>query len=160
MFGQYVKDVLTRTDNKLEEEVIRAQAPAVFKELLRYLELKRATNTTVGPCSKCVDGMWHAFILCTEMYAQWCVSNGPPSFIHHNPSLFQKGTKEGFLAYCATLKLYAETYGQEPPREFWPRPKEGDAAVAEGLKNKKRKLAEMNEHRVASEPEQPGSDDM
>lgn len=143
---QYVKDMLTRTD----KEKLRTQAPAVFKELLRYLELKRNTSTAVGPCSKCEDAMWHAFILCTEIYASWCMSKEPAIFIHHNPALYPKGTKEGFMAYCATLKLYAETYNQEPPRDFWPRPKAGDAAVAEGLtqgrampaleRNKKRKL--------------------
>jgi hypothetical protein len=146
VFDQYVKDMLTRTD----KEKLRTQASAVFKELLRYLELKRNTSTAVGPCSKCEDAMWHAFILCTEIYASWCMSKEPAIFIHHNPALYPKGTKEGFMAYCATLKLYAETYNQEPPRDFWPRPKAGDAAVAEGLtqgrampaleRNKKRKL--------------------
>jgi hypothetical protein len=141
VFDQYVKGMLTRTDNNLDKEKLRALAPAVFNELLRYLELKR---------SKSVDEMWHAFILCTEIYASWCMSKEPAIFIHHNPALYPKGTKEGFMAYCATLKLYAETYNQEPPRDFWPRPKAGDAAVAEGLaqgrampaleRNKKRNL--------------------
>lgn len=50
-----------------------ARAEQLFTEVKRYLVMSAATtDATVGMCSARVDEAWHAFILYTHQYANYC----------------------------------------------------------------------------------------
>ena len=93
MFDQYVKDMLTRTDNNLDKEKLRAQAPAVFNELLRYLKLKRNTSTAVGPCSKSRCGMLSYYVRRYTCRGA-CRRSQPSSFTTTQPCIL-RGPRRG-----------------------------------------------------------------
>ena len=129
---QWVKDLVDRKSNKMGEEQLRSVAPLLLFELLRYLKLKCVSKDgKVGPPSTEVDGMWHAYLLCTKEYFRFCETENKGAYLHHDPSLFGKGTETGKHAYHGCLALYTSTFGEAPPKQFWRRSAQGDAAVAQ-----------------------------
>jgi hypothetical protein len=91
------------------------------KELKRYFiisELNRSeeTKSGFGMFSRDVDKLWHAFILFTQDYAQFCTTC-VNHFIHHNPKTEidrspekKQQSRENFLEF---VKLYEETFQEE-----------------------------------------------
>jgi len=132
---QFVKDAVDSKSNVYDEKTLSdTVGPELFVELLRYLYLKISTKSIVGPCSKSVDMMWHAFVLCTKQYKQFCDDENDGQFLHHDPSLFVSGTASGAVAYYQTLSLYVRRYKEEPSMEYWPRSRAGEELVQSALK--------------------------
>ena len=131
---QWVKDLVDRKSTRVGEEELRLLAPLLLFELLRYLKLKcLSKDNLAGPPSVEVDGMWHAYLLCTKEYFRFCEKENNGCYLHHDPSLFRKGTETGKAAYHVCLSQYASTFGAVPPKQFWRRSAQGDAVIAQAL---------------------------
>jgi hypothetical protein len=130
---QFVKDQIDRTSNKLTAQELQDIGPDLLSETVLYLVLKSETIGPIGPPSRQVDEMWHAFILCTNIYIKFCLSLPSCRYLHHDPTLFLKGTETGRLAYHNVMRQYAHRFGSSPPRKFWGRTKAGDEAIELGL---------------------------
>ncbi|HTU12438.1 MAG TPA: hypothetical protein VMG08_16220 [Allosphingosinicella sp.] len=63
-----------------------------------------------------IDGLWHYFILHTQVYRRFC-SEVFGSYLHHNPVL-PANKAELAADYDRTRKLYARYFG-EPPAALW-----------------------------------------
>jgi len=107
--------------------------PDLLSETILYLVLKSEAIDPIGPPSRQVDQMWHAFILCTNIYFKFCLSLPSARYLHHDSTLFVKGTETGRVAYYNVMRQYAERFGSSPPRKFWNRTKAGDEAIELGL---------------------------
>ena len=59
-----------------------------------------------------VDLVWHAHILCSKQYCDFCEENFA-GYLHHDPEA------GGMLEYVATLDAYTSAYGP-PPASIWP----------------------------------------
>ena len=87
-----------------------------------HFQIKRP-EVVLAP-SNVIDGIWHAHILHTKLYADFC-SRLQGSFIHHEPGA------GGVKAYEATLTEYFQCFQDLPPRFAWPPP---SSDGQEGLK--------------------------
>jgi len=96
--------------------------------------LQKKPGVVLAP-SNAIDGIWHAHILHTKLYADFC-SRLQGSFIHHEPG------GGGVKAYEATLAAYEEYFQDLPPKFAWPPPagaqlqEEFFPQSSEGLGNK------------------------
>ena len=133
IFDQYIKDSLNRKDNFLTREELVKQAPLLFREVLRFLRIKVYTKSNYSPPSVIVDYMWHAFVLCTETYIEFCMVENNGKMIHHNPGLYVAGTEESERSYENGLVLYTRLYKSDPPQEFWPRYKHTNDLIQASL---------------------------
>jgi hypothetical protein len=70
--------------------------------------------------SKLVDECWHAHVLCSPAYFQFCTRYGPGgAYIHHFPH-FDKPHNYHVPGFKATLRVYQTVFGGEPPaKEVW-----------------------------------------
>lgn len=84
-----------------------------FDELVKFLTICASTSERCAP-SKTLDEVWHAFILFTREYREFCLSNFG-RIIDHDPSPQEKNIQP----YLLTRKLAEEKYGVLDP-EFWP----------------------------------------
>lgn len=66
-----------------KEEITVEQAKARWDEMLKFLVLCVTSDKVHAP-SALVDGMWHAFVLHTERYEEFCLVR-LGRFIHHRP---------------------------------------------------------------------------
>jgi hypothetical protein len=63
--------------------------------------------------------VWHYHILRTAAYAEFARKVG--RFLHHHPGGPGVAENRKFNAqYERTKNFYLETFGEEPPSEFWP----------------------------------------
>jgi hypothetical protein len=96
-------------ERKLLEEMV--------EETEKFLYLKKHDedyHSEMYAPSAMVDAVWHAFILHTKLYEDFCEDN----FIHHRPC------EDGQLVeqYKNTLKRYKQVFKQDPPSYIWPNP--------------------------------------
>lgn len=80
-----------------EHTVDRTAAEAVFVELDNFLGA--AARTSQRP-SKMLDEAWHAFILHTREYAEYCSSRFG-RFVHHVPYAIDLDATDGGTASCS-----------------------------------------------------------
>ncbi|MFD6397538.1 glycine-rich domain-containing protein [Nocardia sp. NPDC060249] len=90
-------------------------ARALFEDVKKFLLLGSLVDASPAP-SLPIDQMWHAFILFTKDYAEFCGKVG--GFIHHRPL---PSTSEHQPPIEPTLELMTAAYG--PLSETsWPAP--------------------------------------
>ena len=62
--------------------------------------------------------MWHAHILSTKEYMEFCERHNNGDFIHHDPSMMDVPAR-----YRITWRRYVELFKSEPKdRTIWPMP--------------------------------------
>ncbi|QKW06645.1 hypothetical protein HUT18_09755 [Streptomyces sp. NA04227] len=66
-----------------EEKITTERAERVVDQALAFLHMSAMRDEQLSP-SKAVDPGWHAFMLHTREYADWCQERFG-RFIHHNP---------------------------------------------------------------------------
>lgn len=89
-------------------------------ETRRYLFLCASCMETLAP-SDIVDEFWHAMILNSQTYAQYCQA-AFGKFLHHAagiPSSTVARREEARGEYLNSLRAYRATFG-EPPSDLWP----------------------------------------
>ncbi len=72
-----------------------------------------------------VDDFWHLHILDTQKYAEDC-AKFVGSFLHHFPYFGMRGDADRANldnAWVGTLKLYRESFLEEPNSKIWPKSK-------------------------------------
>ena len=98
-------------------------AARVVEEYRRFCFLAIAGGREVTPSDE-VDQAWHLHILYTEHYwGPWTDALG--TSLHHGPT--KGGASESsryWENYKATLALYREAFGEEPPTDIWPAPED------------------------------------
>jgi hypothetical protein len=83
-------------------------APAVL-EFKRYFALVGLGYRNLGMLSPEADEVWHAFILFTREYAEFC-QDAFGMFIHHVPRTSRSPLRN--LSSAAFLEAYAEVFGE------------------------------------------------
>jgi hypothetical protein len=79
--------------------------------------LKKQQHFQVTP-SKLVDELWHAHILRSPAYFQFCLQHAPGGrYVHHEPH-FDKPHNYHEPGFAETVKAYAAQFGC-PPRDVW-----------------------------------------
>ncbi len=91
------------------------EARSLFEDVKRFLLLGSIVDASPAP-AYWIDMMWHAFILFTKDYAEFCSKCG--GFIHHRP-LPQTSAAQPPLD--PTLTLMSTVYG-ELDEKNWPAP--------------------------------------
>lgn len=92
----------------------------LWRELVRYLmmvaHLPGRNYGMHGPA----DGLWHHFVLHTELYQSFCETHAG-RFLHHHPGTTAKGItwRSHYLQF---LVDYKEVFGEAPPDDIWPMP--------------------------------------
>ena len=97
-------------------------------EYQRFVQLAVTAPHSVTP-STVVDEVWHTHLMFTRDY--W-MNFTPllPTPLHHEPGDGTPVSDAHFRdQYTRTLDLYRGTFGQVPPPEVWPDPRQGQAAA-------------------------------
>lgn len=103
-----------------ENEVSFCEAEARFVECLKLLSLNVLEPNQLHVPSKSVDAAWHAFILHTAEYRQFCrVCLG--GFVDHQPSPI---TPELIAGYTNTIDQIEKYFGKANPI-YWSRQSKG-----------------------------------
>jgi hypothetical protein len=100
---------------KRENHVRRKTAERWLLEALRFLDACAESPEPISP-SKKVDAAWHAFILHTRQYTDWCEKRYG-QYIHHVPS-----GKPDPRSYVRAYRLLTTRHGRLSPR-VWPPPR-------------------------------------
>ena len=98
----------------------RAHAEAVCHEYRRFLYLAATGAAEVTPSDQ-VDQAWHLHLAYTRHYWEELCARIIGRPLHHGPTA--GGASEGRkyrALYAETLRLYRETFGEEPPSNIWP----------------------------------------
>jgi len=113
-------DVVTRF--ALEHDAPIEVVKELERELKRFLTLCSLNPQKDYGMAGPVDELWHAFIVDTKRYRDFCAQVAG-RFVHHVP-----GSTEGALAgYVQFLDDYERFFGESAPVHAWPRPaREGD----------------------------------
>ena len=98
-----------------------ADADVVFEEYLKFIRIKISDTSIPFAPSPLIDKMWHAHILSTREYQQFCDRHNNGNFIHHDPTMNQ-----GQRRYELTLQAYRKFLG-EPNVAVWPKNVDGVA---------------------------------
>lgn len=101
-----------------ETRLTSDQADRVVNEYRRFLYLAAASGRMVVP-SPLIDRVWHTHIEDTRAYLDDFCQKVIGRVIHHSP-----GRKRAFddPGYFDTLRLYRDTFGEEPFARVWPVP--------------------------------------
>lgn len=103
------------------------------RELKRWLALAALNPDAEYVMLATLDEIWHAFILFTRKYAQFC-DEVAGRFVHHAPRVEGKWYRGRILdRYERFYHDYALAFGEEPPIEVWPTPAELVLSVPELL---------------------------
>lgn len=94
-------------------------AQRVIEEYRRFIYLAMISDTPVTPCIA-VDKAWHLHLTYTHHYWEEMCGEVLPRPLHHNPSAGQEDMLRYHDQYQATRYLYAEEFGELPPRDLWP----------------------------------------
>lgn len=101
-------------------EVPSEEMKLLWEDLFRWLEICRhPSGPAVFPSMHGIDELWHAFILCTREYADFCQGRFG-EFVHHDPSVGEK--RDGaadFDRLLSTIQLVFERYGAEVARRWF-----------------------------------------
>lgn len=81
---------LSKTFSALPEKAFLIRC----EECLKFLYLRSVSGRGFIPLSGEVDEIWHAFILQTQAYADFCEALPGESFIHHNSISIEDYTEE------------------------------------------------------------------
>jgi hypothetical protein len=81
---------LEKTFSALEYEEFKSRT----NECLKFLYLRSCSGRGFIPLSGEVDDIWHAFILQTKEYADFCHALPGKTFIHHNSISIEDYTEE------------------------------------------------------------------
>lgn len=92
-----------------------ADARSLFEDVKKFLLLGSIVDASPAP-AYWIDQMWHAFILFTKDYADFCSKVG--GFIHHRPL---PQTSEAQPPLDPTLALMTAAYGPLS-EQHWPAP--------------------------------------
>lgn len=98
----------------------REFARGAIEEYRRFIYMAATSPTQVTP-SDIVDQVWHLHLTYTRSYWEDMCGGVLGRPLHHGPT--KGGTAEDTKyrsQYDRTLALYRETFGEEPPAEFWP----------------------------------------
>lgn len=106
-----------------DEGVTQEVAERYFNGMRQFLEVAAAADGPVSP-SKPVDAAWHAFILHTWDYTQFCEETFG-YYLHHQPSTDPSNAHDYVRAY----RLASERFG-ELDELVWPNPL-GDPVVGD-----------------------------
>ncbi len=107
--------VLERFQN--EQEIDETRAGLLWRELLRYLTMvdhfPDRKYGMYGP----VDGLWHDFVIHTELYQDFC-DRFAGRFLHHHPCTTEKGAgwRSRYLQFLIDYRLI---FGEVPPEDIW-----------------------------------------
>ena len=82
--------------------------------------------------SQAVDEAWHLAILFTQRYATMC-QRFFGRFKHHNPSSSDRERVTLRGGYGHTLAQYEEVFGEDPPTDIWPAPRQALVAQDCGI---------------------------
>jgi hypothetical protein len=100
-----------KSKNVVEESKI----PELLKQYQLYMYLRSVESFSLSMSCTEIDAIWHAHILDTEDYAQFCYKINNGKMIHHRPS-----TKHKCVGECSDLatmeRLYKQHFGDEG---FW-----------------------------------------
>lgn len=107
-FSEYKCEAAIRHYRK-ELEASLEEAEAVFVECVKFLAIKAVAPETNPAPSDALDMMWHAFIIQTKEYAEFC-EDFAGRFLHHATSRAPRSN-----AYNDTLQTYREAFGVEHP---------------------------------------------
>ena len=92
----------------------------VLTEYRRFIYLCCISPTGASP-SQTVDEAWHMHLTYTVDYWQRFCRDTLQRDIHHHPSAGGAEEKDRHRKwYRQTLKLYADTFGEQPPHDIWP----------------------------------------
>jgi hypothetical protein len=112
------------------------------------MELKQAENDYAWAPSKWVDEMWHAHILATKEYHDFCERFFHGVFVHHNPMMPIRHplqfVPEGIDRYGATLVEYENVFGIPPDPTIWT-PNQQDDDDDHGESSSRRRKIESGE---------------
>jgi len=107
----------------VEDELVRAGrsrawAGAAVGELRRFALLKKLEDDADEPCklspSGAVDEAWHALLLFTRLYRDFCaVLLGPDKALEHSPKTALDANR---------AQRYRSLFDQEPLAQFWDQP--------------------------------------
>ncbi len=78
-------------EEQLPLEVVRRR----FNAMLQFLDVAARSDSPVSP-SKAIDTAWHAFLLHTADYADYCNARFG-QFIHHQPSRTGENNREKYV---------------------------------------------------------------
>lgn len=102
----FVKERLARKDLVTPERI-----PGAILEFKRYMGLVGLGYRGLGMLSREVDEVWHALILFTREYEEFCRA-AFGSFVHHVPRTNRSPQGEGGAARF--LQAYSEVFGEVP----------------------------------------------
>ena len=87
----------------------------ILLEYLRFMQLKiLLPYNSFHPCLD-VSKVWHAHILCTRQYHNFCARFNGGTYIHHIPGLHSDNQSK----YLHTLAAYRKQYGEPAPTSIW-----------------------------------------
>lgn len=96
------------------------------RELKRFLIICAITSDAKIGMKGPIDKLWHAFILFTKLYAEFCETVAG-RFIHHFPIPTGNNEKNrSRLGYRRFYRAYITTFGETPPSAVWPVLQGGD----------------------------------
>src|SRR5262245_40162315 len=99
-----------------------AFARRVVAEYKRFVVLAMTSGHAVTP-STVVDEAWHLHLTYTRSYWQRLCGDVLGRPLHHEPTRGGPEEESKFRRqYRQTLIAYRETFGEDPPRNIWPRP--------------------------------------
>lgn len=108
-----------------------AFAERVVREYKRFCILAMRSGHHVTP-SEAVDQAWHLHLTYTRSYWDRFCGQTLQRPLHHEPT--QGGENEGAKFndwYSRTLESYQQLFGEAPPGDIWPAPKERFAHAGE-----------------------------
>lgn len=108
-----------------ETNATKERAEEVFIECLKYLSIAAVSQGKNPAPSDALDVMWHAFIIQTREYAEFCDTH-IGRFLHHGTTVGPRPD-----AYDNTLETYEASFGKPDPIWTTPfRPTAPDVATA------------------------------
>ena len=120
------------------------KAQTVFKDTLRFLFLCGTSTGSWSP-SRTIDVGWHAFLMYTEDYAEFCDTYFG-RFIHHRPTRI--GERPSSQKSKSTLIAAMQVFGKENLSENWVyRDQNGNAVFGPSLT-----VSELSAAEVADSP--------
>ncbi len=97
------------------EQWSEEDALAVVKQYRNYLFLRKKYPKWLLPPSKDIDEAWHAHILHTRDYRDFCrliFSDTEEQFLDHNPAVDEQNSEDYDKLFEQTQQLYKEEFGE------------------------------------------------